>query len=98
MQRGHEFAGRGRCILRLMPTLYVGRYELHARNSLRNGQVAGVTDAATIGMGWPIVMMDLFSDGGSRLEAGKEGQQEQYEDCSCELPSGDRGANHRLQF
>jgi hypothetical protein len=98
MQRGHEFARRGRCILCLMPTLYVGRYELHARNSLCNGQVAGVTDAATIGVGWSIVMMDLFGDGGSGLEAGKEGQQEQYEDCSCELPSGNRGANHRLQF
>src|ERR1700694_5905176 len=58
-QRGPEFAPRGRCILRLMPTLYVGRYELHARNSLCNGQVACVTDAAAIGGGRDIAMMDL---------------------------------------
>jgi hypothetical protein len=96
MQRGHEFARRGRCILRLMPTLYVGRYELHARNSLCNGQVSGVTDAAAIGVGRPIVVMDLFSDGGRGLEAGKAGQQEQYEECPCHLPSRDRGANHHL--
>jgi hypothetical protein len=96
MQRGHEFARHGRCILRLMPTLYVGRHELHARYSLGNGQVAGVTDAAAIGVGRPIVMMDLFGDGGSGLETGKEGQQEQYEECPCQLPSRDIGANHQL--
>jgi hypothetical protein len=79
-----------------MPTLYVGRHELHARHSLCNGQVSGVTDAAAIGVRRPIVMMDLFGDGGSGLKAGEEGQQEQYEDCSCELPSRDRGANHHL--
>jgi hypothetical protein len=96
MQRGHEFAGRGRGILRLMPTLYVRQYELHARNSLCNGQVACVTNAAAIGVGRSIVMMDLFSDGGSGLESGKEGQQQQYEACPCHLPSRDIGANHRL--
>jgi len=98
MQRGHEFAGRGRGILRLMPTRYVGRYELHARNSLRNGQVACVTDAAAIGVGRSIVMMNLFGDGGSGLQTGKEGQQEQYVECPCHLPSRDIGANHRLQW
>ncbi len=96
MQRRHEFARRGRGILRLMPTPYVGRYELHAANSLCNGQVACVTDAAAIGVGRPIVMMDLFSDGGSGLETGKEGQQEQYEESPCHLPSRDISANHRL--
>jgi hypothetical protein len=96
MQRGHEFARRGRCILRLMPTLYVGQYELHARNSLCSGQVACVTDAAAIGMGWSIVMMNLLGDGGSGLETGKEGQQEQYEECPCHMPPRDIGANHRL--
>jgi hypothetical protein len=98
MQRGHEFARRGRCILRLMPKLYVGRHELHARNSLCNGQVACVTDAAAIGMGRSIVMMDLLGDGGSGLEACKESQQEQYVECPCHLPSRDISANHRLQW
>ena len=72
MQRGHEFARRGRCILCVTPTLYVGRYELHARNSLCNGQVACVTDAAAIGVGRSIVMMDLLGDGGSGLQTCKE--------------------------
>jgi hypothetical protein len=76
MEGCDEFARRGRCILRLMPTLYVRRYELHARNSLCNGQVAGVTDAAAIGVGRSIVVMDLFGDGGSGLQTGKKGQQE----------------------
>jgi len=98
MQRGHEFARRGRCILRLMPTLYIGQYELHARNSLGNGQVACVTDAAAIGVGRSIVMMDLLGDGGSGLQTGKEGQQEQYVECPRHVPSRDIGANHRLQW
>ncbi len=67
IQRGHEFARRGRCILRLTPALYVGQCELNARNSLRNGQVAGVTDAAAIGVGRSIVMMNLLGDGGRGL-------------------------------
>jgi hypothetical protein len=77
MQGRHEFARRGRCILRLMPTLYVGRYELHPGDSLCNGQVAGVTDAAAIGVGRSIMMMDLFGDGRRGLKANEEGQQEQ---------------------
>jgi hypothetical protein len=97
MQRGHEFARRGRGILRLMPTLYVGRYELHAGHSLCNGQVAGVTDAAAICVRRSIVMMDLFGDGRGGLEAGKEDQQQQYEACPCRLPSRDIGASHHPQ-
>ena len=67
MQGRDEFARHGRCILRFLPTLYVGQYELYARNSLGDGQVSGVTDTTAIGVGRPIVMMDLFGDGGSGL-------------------------------
>lgn len=98
IQRRYEFARRGWSILRLMPTLYVGQRELHARNSLRDGQVSGVTDAAAIGVGRSIVVMDLFSDGGRGLDTGKESQQEQYEECPCHLPSRYIGANHPLQW
>ena len=97
MQRRDEFARGGRCILRLMPTLDVGQCELDAGNRLRDGQMAGVTDAAAISVGRSIVMMDLFSDGGSGLETGKEGQQEQDEECPCHMPTRDIHANHRLQ-
>ena len=97
MQRRDEFARGGRCILRLMPTLDVGQFELHAGNRLRDGQVAGVTDTATIGVGWSVVVMNLFGDGGRGLEAGKAGHQEHYEECSYELPSRDVSATHRLQ-
>jgi hypothetical protein len=45
--------------------------------------VAGVTDAATIGVGRSVVMMNLFGNGGSGLKTGEEGQQEQYEYCPC---------------
>jgi len=97
MERGYEFAWRGRYILRLMPTLDVGQCELDTRNSLRDGQMSGVTDTATIRVGWSVVVMNLFGDGGRALEAGKEGHQKHYEECSYELPSRDVSATHRLQ-
>jgi len=56
--------------------------------------VAGVTDAATIGVGRSVVMMNLFGNGGSGLKTGEEGQQEQYENCPCQLPPRDIGAHH----
>jgi hypothetical protein len=64
-----------------MPALNVGQDQGVSGNCLGDRQVAGVTDAATIGMGRPIVVVDLFGNGGCGLQAGKEGQQEQYEDC-----------------
>jgi hypothetical protein len=60
--------------------------------------VACVTDAAAIGVGRSIVMMNLFGDGGSGLQTRKESQQEQYEECPCRSPSRDIGASHRLQW
>ena len=94
MQGGDKLARSGGRILGLMLELYVGRSELHARNSLCNGQVSGVTDTATIGVGRSVVMMNLFGDGGSRLEGGKEGHQQHYEECSYGLPLFDVDAHH----
>jgi len=59
-----------------MPALNVGQHEHQAGNSLGDRQVARVTDAATIGVGRPIVVVDLFGDGGGSLKADKESQQE----------------------
>ena len=74
MQRGNELTLRGRCILRLMPATDIRQNKRQAVNSLRHGQVTGVTNAATIGMGRPVVVVDLFSNRGGRLETGKAGQ------------------------
>jgi hypothetical protein len=94
MKRRNEFTLRRRGILGLMPAPNVGQYKRQAGNSRCEGQVAGVTDAATIGVGRSVVMMYLFGNGGGGLETGKQGQQEQYEDCTCQLPSRDIGAHH----
>ena len=94
MKRRNEFTLRGRCILRFVPALNIGQYKRQAGNSRCDGQVAGVTDAATIGMGRSVVVVDLFGNGGGGLEAGKQGEQEQYEDCPSHLPSRDFGAHH----
>jgi hypothetical protein len=80
--------------VRLMPATEVRQYQRQAVNSLGDGQVTGVTNAATIGMGRSVVMVNLFGNGGGGLETGKEGQQEQYEYCPCHLPSRDIGAHH----
>jgi hypothetical protein len=77
-----------------MPALNVRQYKRKAVNSRCDGQVSGVTDAATIGMGRPVVVVDLFGYGGGRLEARKQGQQEQYEDCPSHSPSRDIDAHH----
>jgi hypothetical protein len=45
-------------------------------------------------MGRPVVVVDLFGYGGGRLEARKQGQQEQYEDCPSHLPPSDIGTHH----
>lgn len=45
-------------------------------------------------MGRPIVVMDLLGDGGGGLKTGEEGQQKQYEDCSCQPSPPDIGATH----
>jgi len=42
--------------------------------------VTGVADSAAIRVGRPVVVVDLLGDGGGSLEAGKTGQQEQYQD------------------
>jgi hypothetical protein len=94
MQRGNELTLRGRCILRLMPATDIRQNKRQAVNSLRHGQVTGVTNAATIGMGRSVVMVNLLGNGRGGLETGKEGQQEQYEYCPCHLPSRDIGAHH----
>ena len=73
MQRGNELARRRRRILRFMPAPNVWQYELHARYGLRYGQVARVTDAAAIGVGGPVVVMDLLGDGGGSLKTRKKG-------------------------
>ena len=94
MQRGDELTGLRRCVLHLMPAPNIGQCDGHAANSLRDGQMAGVTHAATIGVGRPVVVVDLFSNAGGGLETGKEGQQEQYEDCPYQLPSRIMSAHH----
>jgi hypothetical protein len=94
MKRRNEFTRRGRCILRFMPALNIWQYKRQAGNSRCDGQVAGVTDAATIGMRRSVVVVDLFGNGGGGLETGKQGQQEQDEDCPSQLPSRDIGAHH----
>jgi hypothetical protein len=94
MKRRNEFTLCGRCILRFMPAPNVGQYKRQAIDSRCDGQVSGVTDAAAIGMGRPVVVVDLFGYGGSGLEARKQGQQEQYEDCPSHLPSRDIGTHH----
>ena len=67
MEGRNEFTPRGRSILRFMPALNVGQYQRHTGNSLCDRQVAGMTHAATIGVGRSVVMMDLFGNGGSGL-------------------------------
>ena len=94
MQRRYELARSGRCILGCPPAGDVGQYELEARHGLGDRQVARVTDSAAIAMGRPIVVMDLLGDGGGGLKTGEEGQQKQYEDCSCQPPPRDIGATH----
>jgi len=94
MKRRNEFTLCGRSIVRLMPAPNVGQYKRQAGNSRCDGQVAGVTNAATIGVGRPVVVVDLFGNGGGGLESGEEGQQKQYEDCPCHLPPRDIAAHH----
>jgi len=73
MKRRNEFTLRGRYILDLMPAPNVGQYERQAANSRCDGQVAGVTHAATIGVRRPVVVVDLFGNSGGGLKTGKEG-------------------------
>jgi hypothetical protein len=94
MKRSNELTRRGRGILRLMPALSVGQNQRMRGNCLGDRQMAGVTDSATIGVGRPIVVVDLFGNGGCALKAGKEGQQQQYEDGPYQLPPRDRSAHH----
>lgn len=94
MKRRNEFTLRGRYILRLMPALNIRQYKRQAGNSRCDGQVAGVTDAATIGMGRSVVVVNLFGNGGSSLKTSKEAHQQQYEECPSHLPSRDIGAHH----
>ena len=94
MQRRNKLTRSGRCILSCPPAGNVGQCELETRNGLGDRQVAGMTDSATIAMGRPIVVMDLLGDGGGGLKTGEEGQQKQYEDCSCKPPPRDIGATH----
>ena len=67
MQRGHELAGRRACILRFTPALSIGQDDLWARNGLCDRQVACMADAAAIGMGRTIMVMDPLRDGGGGL-------------------------------
>ena len=94
MKRRNEFTLRGRYILRFMPALNIRQYKRQAGNSRCDGQVAGVTNAATIGMGRSVVVVDLFGYGRSSRETGKEGQQQQYEEGPSHLQSRDIGAHH----
>jgi len=87
MERRHELARHGRCILRSVPALNVWQHELKIVSRLCKGQMAGVTDSATIGVGRPIVVVNLLGDRGGSLHTSKRGQQEQYEQCSCKFPS-----------
>jgi hypothetical protein len=98
MERGNELAGRGWCILCLTPALNFGQFELQARNSLRDGQVASMADAAAIGVGRAIVVMDLLGDGGGGLKAGKAGQQQQYQGWSYEPPALTAAPHHDYKF
>jgi hypothetical protein len=98
MQRCDELARGGGCTLSIVPARNVGQYEQEGGNGGRDGQVAGVTHPATIGVRRPVMVMDLFGNGGGGLKAGKERQQQENEGGPHKVPGLKAAPHHDLSL